>query len=115
MLIKLAKTPVQTVAFNHFEIARDAFRQNLLQEALEELQKAISGDHTSPGYKLEWRFHQMVGIIRLGFADADLAVIDLMQAEQAFLHAARYAKTDYPKMPVAPFSPPAGLPIARGK
>jgi hypothetical protein len=28
-LVKIAKTPVQTVAFNHFEIARDAFRQGL--------------------------------------------------------------------------------------
>lgn len=96
-LIKIAKTPVQTVAFNHFEIARDAFRQKLLQESLEELQKAINGDHTSPGYKLEWRFHQMVGTIRLGFADGDDSLIDLPLAEQAFLMAARYAKTDYPE------------------
>lgn len=49
-LVKIAKTPVQTVAFNHFEIARDAFRQGLYKEALEELGKAVSGDHTSPGY-----------------------------------------------------------------
>lgn len=40
-LLKIAKTPVQTVAFNHFEIARDAFRKGLLQESLEELDKAI--------------------------------------------------------------------------
>lgn len=94
-LIKIAKTPVQTVAFNHFEIARDAFRQGLYQEALEELSKAIQGDHTSPGYKLEWRFHQMVGTIQLGFTDCDLSLVDLAQAEQSFLLAARYAKTDY--------------------
>jgi tetratricopeptide (TPR) repeat protein len=95
-LVKIAKTPVQTVAFNHFEIARDAFRQGLYTEALEELQKAIEGDHTSPGYKLEWRFHQMVGTIRLGFVDCDFSLIDLAQAEQAYLLAARYARTDYP-------------------
>jgi len=96
-LVQIAKTPVQTVAFNHFEIARDAFRKGLLQESLEELDKAIKGDHTSPGYKLEWRFHQMVGIIRLGFADCELALIDLKPAEESFLLAARYAKTDYPE------------------
>jgi tetratricopeptide (TPR) repeat protein len=96
-LIKIAKTPVQTVAFNHFEIARDAFRKGLLQESLEELDKAIKGDHTSPGYKLEWRFHQMVGIIRLGFADCELSLVDLKHAEESFLLAARYAKTDYPE------------------
>ncbi len=95
VLIKIAKTPVQNVAFNHFEIARDAFRQGLYQEALEELNKAIQGDHTSSGYKLEWRFHQMVGTIRLGFVDCDLSLVDLAQAEEAFLFAARYAKADY--------------------
>ncbi len=31
-LVKIAKTPVQTMAFNHFEIARDAFRQGLYKE-----------------------------------------------------------------------------------
>lgn len=97
-LIKISKTPVQTVAFNHFEIARDAFRQGLLQESLEELQKAISGDPTSSGYKLEWRFHQMVGTICLGSASYfEPSLIDLAKAEKSFLLSARYAKTDYPK------------------
>lgn len=95
-LVKIAKTPVQTVAFNHFEIARDAFRQGLYQECLEELDKAIAGDHTSAGYKLEWRFHQLLGTVRLGFADGDLALVDLAKAEESFLLAARYGKTDYP-------------------
>lgn len=96
-LIKIAKTPVQTVAFNHFEIARDAFRQGLYSECLDELEKAIAGDHTSAGYKLEWRFHQMKGMIRLGFADGDMSLIDLAGAEDSFLMATRYGKTDYPE------------------
>ena len=95
-LVKIAKTPVQTVAFNHFEIARDAFRQGLYRESLEELDKAISGDHTSAGYKLEWRFHQMKGTLQLGFADCDMSLYDLPKAEESFLAAARYGKTDYP-------------------
>jgi len=95
-LIKIAKTPVQTVAFNHFEIARDAFRQSLYLECLEELDKAISGDHTSTGYKMEWRFHQMKGTLQLGFAGGDLTLLDLSGAEQSFLLAARYARSDYP-------------------
>ena len=95
-LVKIAKTPVQTVAFNHFEIARDAFRQGLYRESLEELDKAISGDHTSSGYKLEWRFHQMKGTLQLGFADCDMSLYDLTKAEESFLTAARYGKTDYP-------------------
>jgi hypothetical protein len=95
-LVKIAKTPVQTVAFNHFEIARDAFRQGLYRESLEELDKAILGDHTSAGYKLEWRFHQLKGTLQLGFADCDMSLYDLAKAEESFLTAARYGKTDYP-------------------
>jgi tetratricopeptide (TPR) repeat protein len=95
-LVKIAKTPVQTVAFNHFEIARDAFRQGFYKESLEELEKAISGDHTSPGFKMEWRFHHLRGIIHLGFAECDLSLVNLAEAEESFLAAARYAKMDYP-------------------
>lgn len=95
-LVKIAKTPVQTVAFNHFEIARDAFRRGLYIESLEELERAISGDHTSPGYKLEWRFHHLRAIIRLGFAGCEKKLVSLPEAEEAFLAAARYAKADYP-------------------
>jgi tetratricopeptide (TPR) repeat protein len=100
-LIKIAKTPVQTVAFNHFEIARDAFRQRLYRECLEELSKAVLGDHVSPGFKLEWRFHQLMGTVRLGFAgmsSEDLQELqNLSQAEESFVLAARYAKVDYPR------------------
>ena len=95
-LVKIAKTPVQTVAFEHFEIARDAFRKKLYRESLEELDKAIFGDHTSAGYKLEWRFHQMKGTLQLGFADCDMSLYDLAKAEESFLTAARYGETDYP-------------------
>jgi formylglycine-generating enzyme required for sulfatase activity/tetratricopeptide (TPR) repeat protein len=95
-LIKIAKTPVQTAAFNHYEIARDAFRQGLYVECLESLDKAIAGDHTSTGYKLEWRFHQMKGTLRLGFVNGDMSLVDLVAAEESFTLAARYAKADYP-------------------
>jgi len=96
-LIKFSKTPVQTVAFNHFEIARDAYNQALFMECLEELDKAISGDHTSPGYKLEWRFYKLKGVIQLGFSGGDLSLMDLAGAEESFLLAGRYAKANYPK------------------
>ena len=96
-LIRVAKTPAQTAAYEQFEIARDAFRQQLFGECLEALGRAINGDHTSPGYKLEWRFHELEAIVRLGFAGCDVSLVDPVRAEQSFLLAARYAKTDYPK------------------
>jgi len=96
-LVKGAKTPLHIVAFDHFEIARNAFRQGLYKEAMEELDKAVSGDYTSPGYRLEWRFHHLRGIIRLSFTECDFSLVKLAEAEQAFLAAARYAKADYPQ------------------
>ena len=95
-LIKIAKTPAQTAAYEQYEISRDAFRQGLYLECQESLIKAISGDHTSAGYKLEWRFHQMMGTLRLGFVNGDMSLVDLAAAEESFFLAARYAKSDYP-------------------
>jgi hypothetical protein len=94
-LIKISKTPVQTAAYEQFEIARDAYRRGLYLECLEALNKAINGDHTTVGYKLEWRFHQMKGTLHLGFTDCDYTFIDLAKAEESFLLAGRYAKTDF--------------------
>lgn len=95
-LVQSAKTPAQTAAYEQFEIARDAFRKSLYAECLEALDKAVSGDHTSPGYKLEWRFHQLAGVVRLGFAGCDVKLVDPPAAEQSFLLAARYARADAP-------------------
>lgn len=39
----------------------------------------------------------MLGTLRLGFADSDLSLVDLAQAEEHFLLAARYATVDYPE------------------
>jgi len=95
-LIQTSRTPVQTWAYNQFEIARDAFRQGLYLEALESLETAIVGNATSPGYKLEWRFHHMKGVIQLGFFGCDPDLINVPEAEKSFLLAARYAKVDSP-------------------
>ncbi|MFA5853846.1 MAG: hypothetical protein WC866_02035 [Patescibacteria group bacterium] len=96
-LLETAKTPTQTAAYEHFEIARDAFRQGLYPEALEALQKAIYGDRRTSGYKLEWRFHRLVGVIRLGFVGCDTDLINLRLAKESFLLSARYARSDEPK------------------
>jgi len=95
-LIRIAKTPAQTAAYNHYEIASDAFRQGLYTECLESLDRATNGDQASPGYKLEWRFHQMKGTAHLPSVGMDTELVDLAKAEESFLLAARYAKADYP-------------------
>lgn len=95
-LVQLAKTPAQVAAYEQFEIARDAYRRNLFVECLESLDKAINGDHASSGYKLEWRFHQLKGVLRLGFPGCEVSLVDLPDAERSFLATARYAGTDFP-------------------
>ncbi|MHB1158141.1 MAG: SUMF1/EgtB/PvdO family nonheme iron enzyme [Phycisphaerales bacterium] len=97
-LLKVAKTPAQTAAFEQFEIARDAFRRGLYVECLEALQNAIDGvSGVSTGYKIEWRFHQLRGLVLLGSHDHyDPKIINPADAEQAFLMAARYARKDFP-------------------
>ena len=44
-LIKIAKTPSQSAAYEHFEIARDAFHRCLFAECMESLNKAINEIH----------------------------------------------------------------------
>lgn len=97
-LIRIAKTPAQTWAYNQFEIARDAYNKELYPEALECLERAINGLGDNPGYKLEYRFHYLQGLVRLGsLKNYDPEILDLPKAENSFLNAARYAKQEYPK------------------
>jgi tetratricopeptide (TPR) repeat protein len=97
-LVKIAKTPAQTWAYEQFEVARDAFRQGLYQESLEYLERAINGYAGNTGHKLEYRFHYLLGTIRLGsFRNTSKDIVSLAEAENAFLRAARYAQHDHPK------------------
>ena len=92
-LLAIAQTPAQTAAYEHFEIARENYRKGLIAECLEELDKAIAGDHVSSGFKTEWRFHNLRGLVYLGsFRHPS----DSSKAEQPFLLAARYARSDAP-------------------
>jgi len=96
-LVKLTRTPSQTWACEQFEIARDEFRRQLYPEALQSVTRAIEGLGSNSGIKTEFRFHFLVGIIRLGsYKNSSSEVVDPQLAEQAFLAAARYAQADYP-------------------
>ena len=97
-LIRIAKTPAQTWAYEQFEIARDAFRQELWDEAIEHVDRAISGFAGQTGFKLEHRFHFLLGTLRLGsVSNRSPSVVNLEAAQTAFLNAARYATHDYRK------------------
>ena len=96
-LVEIARTPVQTWALNQYEIACDAVRRKLFPEALEALRLAVDGNGQQTGYKTDFRFHQLRGILLLGIpGEPDtIDLVDLKAAEQAFLLAARYAQHDH--------------------
>ncbi len=95
-LKNLVKNPMMTAALEHFEAARNNYRRKLYKETLDELDAAINGvPGVSAGYNTEWRFHQLVGTIRMGFVGGDFSLLNLDAAEQSFLLAARYAEHDY--------------------
>lgn len=95
-LVKIARTPAQTWAYEQFDIARDAYRKSLYSESLRYLDRAINGAAGSAGYDLEYRFHFLKGLILLGsYANNDPSVLDLPAAETSFLLAARFSRSDY--------------------
>jgi tetratricopeptide (TPR) repeat protein len=95
-LVEITRTPIQTWSFNLYENARDAMRRKLFPEALDAIRIAINGNEFQPGYKTDYRFHHLVGVLLLGIPGEpeSHALVDLNSAEQAFLLAARYAHHD---------------------
>lgn len=89
-LVGIAKTPEQTWSYEQYQDAIDAFRRGLHAEALESVTRAISGHSSHPGYKIEHRFHQLVGLIHASAAEPGIR--DLNKAEAAYLTACRYSR-----------------------
>ncbi|MEK6301831.1 MAG: hypothetical protein AABO41_14060 [Acidobacteriota bacterium] len=92
-LVRLVGNPAQTWAYNQFEIARDAFRKRLYEEAIEYLDRAINGYGSETGYKIEYRFHFLLGTIMIESPE----IVNPASAERAFLSSARYAWQDEPR------------------
>jgi hypothetical protein len=65
-LTRIARTPSATWAYEQFEQARDEFRRNLYEESLASVVRAINGHGSNPGHRTEFRFHLLLGTIRLG-------------------------------------------------
>ena len=98
-LVRLAANPAKTAAYEHFVEARDAFENGWYQDCQEQLNKAMEGvEGVSSGYKMEWRFHYLKGLLYMGSNDNPdhEAMADLPLAEEGFLLAAKYAVKDLP-------------------
>ncbi len=89
-LLRLARSPEQTWAYEQFDLARVALHRKLIPESLEHVDRAINGFQTHPGNRLEFRFHHLLGTLHGSCIEA----YDPDKASQAYLNAARYAETD---------------------
>lgn len=97
-LVRLARTPSQTWSYEQFEIARDELRRGLYAEALVSIDRAINGYGSNPGFKSDFRFHFLLGTIKLGsYKNSSVQIVDPADAERAFTLAARYAQSDHPE------------------
>lgn len=94
-LIEHTDTPAQTLAYSHFEKAREAFHDKDCIKTMKEVEKAIYGGRTSAGFQSEWRFYLLLGIIHLGFYGCDTELIDLAKAEEEFVNAAMFSQAEY--------------------
>lgn len=91
-LLKTAKSPSQTWAFEQFDMAREAYSRGLNKEALESVNNAINGFQGQTGNRLDPRFHFLKGNILLGNKQHhDPETVDVAAAKQCFEDAARYA------------------------
>ncbi len=98
ILIKCAKSPTQTWAYEQYEVSRDAFRQELYEESLEYVNRAINGFGSNTGYMLDHRFHFLLGLIHLpDKTKKPESIASLFKAEKAFASASKYARRDDPK------------------
>lgn len=95
-LLAVARTPAQTWAYEQFEIARDAHRKHLYDDAIEYATRAIDGHQGHTGYRLDHRPHLLLGLIRLGDRESvKLREPEPHLAEKHFLDAAKYAEADF--------------------
>ncbi|TSC61198.1 MAG: hypothetical protein Greene041614_1168 [Parcubacteria group bacterium Greene0416_14] len=85
-------------AYEQYFDARQAFLNGWHRESYDLVQRAIEGHGSNTGYKLEYRFHFLLGQTLLGNnKNNDASVIDPASAEEAFLAATRYSETNFPK------------------
>lgn len=97
-LMAEARSQAQSEAVQLFQVAREAFLERYFTESLEALNGALdTGSSLNTAGRLVWRIHLLRALVLLGSVDnTDPQIINPPQAEQSFLMAARYARSDYP-------------------
>lgn len=91
------EAPLPSWPYEQFELACDEYKRGQYAEALASVIRAISGDRENPGYAREYRFHYLLGRLRLGawcgeYRNISVDIVDPYKAEAAFTEAERCLK-----------------------
>jgi len=93
-LKQIARSPSFTWAMEQYLVAKRAFLAGWHEEAFTHIGWALNGHANNSGFDLDFRFHFLYGLIRMGAVREPVAsIVDLAAAEKAFLLAARYAES----------------------
>ena len=93
-LKQIARNPSFTWAMEQYLVAKRAFLADWHEEAFTHIGWALNGHGNSSGFDLDFRFHFLHGLIRMGAVKNPVAsIVDLALAETAFLLSAKYAES----------------------
>jgi tetratricopeptide (TPR) repeat protein len=96
-LVQQNKTAGSKWAYEQFEQGCAQFRQQLYKESFHSVSRAIDGTASDKGNKTEFRFHFLMGLIRLGSYRSTLPeLVNPPLAQHGFLAAARHAAAAHP-------------------
>jgi tetratricopeptide (TPR) repeat protein len=93
----MAKHPSQTWANEQFHEAMRSFERGWHKEALSFIQRSLNGHGSNIGCAVDFRYHHLLGAIRLGNSqNFDENIVDLDAAEKSFLESAKFSRQDEP-------------------
>ena len=93
-LKQIARSPSFTWAMEQYLVAKRAFLADWHEEAFNHIGWALNGHANNSGFDLDFRFHFLHGLIRMGAVRQPVAsIVDLAAAERAFLLSAKYAES----------------------
>jgi len=94
-LKQIARSPSFTWATEQYLVAKRAFLADWHEEAFTHIGWALNGHANNSGFDLDFRFHFLHGLIRMGVVKQPVAsIVDLAAAEKAFLLSAKYAESN---------------------
>jgi tetratricopeptide (TPR) repeat protein len=93
-LKQIGRSPSFTWAMEQYVVAKQAFLADCHEEAFTHIGWALNGNANNGGFDLDFRFHFLHGLIRMGTLKQPVeSIVNLAAAETAFLLSAKYAES----------------------